>query len=516
MSAGLQKDVTFNLPDSIDKSGIINEISKSYLIVQERRQNKGQIFFDTFDWRLFNRGLTLIKEGTVYRLHPLPQGSEIATSSFKSKIQPKFWWEFPDGSLKEELKFCISVRALLPLASMQTRSQTIRIINEDDKTVLRVHLEEFRMGKDRSRPKLISNIRLQPVRGYERERQEFSKFLYRLGLKSEKRSAFVIALDTYGRQPGDYSSKLCIALNPEWLGSIAAKKIFAFLLNVMKQNEAGIKADIDTEFIHDFRVAIRRTRSALTIITGVFPKEITKRHKRELASLAKLTNRLRDLDVYLLKRETYQTMLPQYLSSELEPMFKTLRRKRKQEHQKLVRTLGDAPYKKTIRSWEKFLNHPKAANSDAAKNTNKPILKLARKFIWKIYNQVMTLGETITDASPDPELHRLRIECKKLRNSLELFSSLFPAKEMAKLINQLKKLQDNLGDFNDLYTQQESLKELLSSDAKTVKYPNTTAAIGGLIAVLYQRQQSVRQDFAQTFAQFIDPLNGALFKKLFK
>ena len=511
----MQRVENLILPESIDRPGIINEISKVYSIIRMHPKNKEQSFFDTFDWRLYNKGLTLLKEATVYHLRPLQQDRGGATSLSNSKIQPKFWWEFPDGSLKEELKSYLNVRALLHLASMQTRSETLRILGQDEKTVLRAHLEEIRIGNGRRKPGLIRKIRLQPVRGYEREVQEFSRFLHNLGLKSEKRDVFATAVEAYGKRPGDYSSKLNMALSPEWPGNVAAKKIFAYLLHVMKQNEAGIKADLDTEFLHDFRVAIRRTRSALTQIKGVFPKEIADHYKRDFASLGKLTNRLRDLDVYLLKRVEYQGMLPENLSSDLEPMFETLCRERKREHRKMVKALGAAPYKKIIGSWEEFINQPAAAKGDAAKYSNKPVLELARKFIWQKYNQVMTLGKAITDYSPDPELHSLRIECKKLRYLLEFFVSLFPTNEMANLIKQLKKLQDNLGDFNDLFVQQESLKEFLCSDIKSEKYQNTTAAIGGLIAVLFQRQQRVRQAFAQTFTQFSDSKNAALFNKLF-
>ena len=56
---------------------------------------------------------------------------------------------------------------------------------------------------------------------------------------------------------------------------------------------------------------------------------------------------------------------------------------------------------------------------------------------------------------------------------------------MALIIKQLKKLQDNLGDFNDLYVQQESLKNFLKNDKNM---DITTSALGGLIAVLYQKQ----------------------------
>ncbi len=510
----MQKTETYILSDSIDKPGILNEISKAYTVIKERTRNREQCLYDTFDWRLYNKGFTLVREATLYRLNSVPKDRALAASSMKSRIQPRFWWEFPDGPLKEMLKSCLSVRALLPLAKIQAHSQTLRILNQDEKTVLQIHLDDLLVGDVQPKRRLACNVRLQPVRGYEMALHEFRVFLHKLGLRPEKVNEFAIVLEATGKQPGDYSSKLKLSLSPEWPGNVAAKKIFVYLLNVMRQNEEGIIGDVDTEFLHDFRVAIRRTRSALTQIKGVLPEAITERYKRDFANLGKLTSRLRDLDVYLLKEDEYRNMLPEDLGSHLEPVFETMRRERKREHQKLVRALTAAAYRRTIESWQDFLSQPEAATNDAAKNSNKPVLGLASKFIWKKYSQVVALGQAITDASPDPELHNLRIECKKLRYLLEFFASLFPEKKITNIIKQVKKLQDNLGEFNDLYVQQKHLTEFLNSGSKNEIQQSSVAAIGGLTALLFQRQQVVRQAFAQALGQFSNPGTAALFGKL--
>ncbi|MFC1662475.1 CHAD domain-containing protein, partial [Gemmatimonadota bacterium] len=39
----------------------------------------------------------------------------------------------------------------------------------------------------------------------------------------------------------------------------------------MRANEVGMLKNLDSEFLHDFRVAVRRTRSGLTQLKGVFP-----------------------------------------------------------------------------------------------------------------------------------------------------------------------------------------------------------------------------------------------------
>ena len=45
----------------------------------------------------------------------------------------------------------------------------------------------------------------------------------------------------------------------------AAAAILLRLLDTIDANVAGVLADTDTEFLHDLRVSVRRTRSALKL-----------------------------------------------------------------------------------------------------------------------------------------------------------------------------------------------------------------------------------------------------------
>lgn len=504
------------LPEAMALRNVIDKISPAYRSIPEPSFSKKQIFFDTFDWRLFNKGYLLFKEATEFHLSTLENEQRVAWSFWKAKTLPKFWWEFPPGPLKDKLPPILDVRALLPLLSIEKQTQSRCILNEDEKTVLRVHLEEMRVLNTEQKTALIKAIALEPVRGYKKEFSEFNKFLKELGLKQPSRNFFSLALKAVGREPGDYSSKLDIILSPELPARLAVKKILAHLWQIIKRNEAGIKADSDSEFLHDFRVAIRRTRSALSQLKGVFPGEITSRFKQNFATLGKSTNQMRDLDIYLLKKKQYRAMLPEQLRSGLEPLFQSMAAERKGEFNKLVKALDDTPYQETISSWGIFLNQAEESGREGAKNSHKPVLALAQKFIFKKHKQVINFGGEIDDAAPDVELHRLRIECKKLRYLLEFFASLFPEKEMAILIKQLKKLQDNLGDFNDLSVQQEKLKAYSENLVPTNReYWKIVTAVGGLMAILFQRQQNVRRAFSQRFDDFSRQENIALFHQLF-
>ena len=287
------------------------------------------------------------------------------------------------------------------------------------------------------------------------------------------------------------------------------------MLQVIRINQANIEKDLDTEFLHDFRVAIRRTRSALDQIKSVFPKETTIRFKKNFAFVGKLSNQLRDLDVYLLKEDIYKGMLPAVLRDDIDPLFDYLREKRSKAFKEVITGLKSKEYSRILQDWDAFLNEP-PHDSPTASNADLAIIDLSRKRIYKRYRSIVKAGNQILENTEDERLHALRIECKKLRYLMEFFSSLFPRKRIKILIQQLRKLQDNLGDFNDLCVQEEYLlntaDELPITDPQSKK---TLEAIGSLIGTLDREKQLVKNAFARTFTEYASPENKNLFRKLF-
>jgi len=112
-------------------------------------------------------------------------------------------------------------------------------------------------------------------------------------------------------------------------------------------------------------------------------------------------------------------------------------------------------------------------------------------------------------------VHKLRIECKKLRYLLEFYSSLFASGLIPALIRQLKILQDYLGEFNDYSVQQVALHDYIKKMTfRDDKNKQIIAAIGFLIGKLNERQIEVRKDFTKTFRIFAGPETTNIFKQI--
>jgi CHAD domain-containing protein len=290
----------------------------------------------------------------------------------------------------------------------------------------------------------------------------------------------------------------------------ATKTILTNLFDTMKRNETGIINDIDTEFLHDYRVAIRRIRSVFGQLKNVYKQEIYSKAKNDFSQLGRRTNRLRDIDVYLLRKTEYQDMLPVDLKKDINSFFTTMVNERKVELKKLRQDLKSEEYRNTMSHWEKFIKEA-LADVHLGIESDKPVLPFAKSTIWKRYKKVLKFGACITPSSPDVFLHQLRIECKKLRYLLEFFSSLFEKEEINYLIKQLKILQDNLGDLNDLSIQQDTLRRYVETDSNK----RTMLALGILIGKLNARQLKIRDNFSNSFAKFADQTTHSLFSKLF-
>jgi CHAD domain-containing protein len=436
--------------------------------------------------------------------------------SAESPSFPVFIWDFPDGELRRHLAPIIKMRALLKLVDVQSRSVPYRILNPDEKTVAWLAYEEFRLWRRKNKSVLVAHLWLKPVKGYPKYLRTLAKLFQEAGVKiSKKEDVFFKALEVVGKKPGDYSTKLAIQLDPKMCSDQATKIILCFLLQVMRINEANIEKDLDTEFLHDFRVAIRRTRSALGQIKYVFPVKTTDRFKKDFALLGKLSNELRDLDVYLLNDDKFKAMLPPMLRNDIDPLFDHLREKQSKALQNVIRALKAKKYAKILKDWEAFLNKPQR-DSMAATNAKLPVIDLARNRIYQKYRNVVKVGSQIHENTEDEMLHVLRIHCKKLRYLMEFFSSLFPRKKINVLIEQLKKLQDNLGDFNDLCVQEEYLLNIIKELPATQRQLKTTlVAIGSLVGALDRERQIVKDAFAETFSDFASTGNKELFQELF-
>jgi CHAD domain-containing protein len=509
----------FILPGDYGLEQLVSDLSSDYELLDEAPVGSAFAVYDSFDWRLYQRGYALYRLDEQLRVRCLEEVDWLLTA--EARHEPGFAWELPDGPIKEEVGPILGVRRLLKLVEGEAQAITLRVLNADEKTVARLVFEESCTRPEGEARDCWRVVWVQPVRGYPRYARELAEHFESQGFSSYgPLDAYRAALATASATPGDYSARLeAIQLSAEMRADEAVKVILRFTLEVIRRNEPGIQADLDSEFLHDYRVAVRRTRSALTQIRGVFPTQSVDHYKGEFAQLGQLTNPLRDLDVYLLKEANYREMLPDSLRAGIDPLFAYLREQRVSALEAVCQGLQEPRYQAFLAQWEAFLTSAPPETSDpSAPNASRPAIELARERIYKRYRRVIRDGEAILadESAADEALHMLRIDCKKLRYLLEFFASLFPPGEIEELVKQLKRLQDNLGDFNDLCVQSDYLlmvSQELPLESEQAR--ESLAAIGCLVGLLEAEKVRVRGEFAETFRDFAAKGNRKRFRALF-
>jgi CHAD domain-containing protein len=296
----------------------------------------------------------------------------------------------------------------------------------------------------------------------------------------------------------------------------ATKAILLHLLDALEANEAGVLLNEDPECLHDYRIAIRRSRSALGQIKNVFPPSVKQRFAPRLAWLGKLTSEPRDFDVYLLDFDALKADLPPAFRDNIEPLRGFLERHASLVHADMARQLHSRKYRKLLADWRKFLAAPCPKRPSAA-NAAIPIETLANLRIWKLFRRVIKEGRSIHPETPAEHIHELRKTCKKLRYLLEFFRPLYPPEDINRPIKQLKKLQDYLGEFQDVHARIDMLKRISQAmrDDRTVS-TDTILALGVLLGSLEKRQKKLRGEFSERFEPFAGNSNRARFRELFR
>jgi len=501
---------------SKENTPIIKIMEKLYSVKKETPKQVNRIYFDTFELDLQKNGLVFYKTGTNYVLHPINIENNIELTTFKSSKQLKFWQNFPTLDLKNKFKAMLGIRALIAYAALKNEIQLCSIVDSEEKMVVRIYLENFSL--ESTGLFLGKVLSLKPIKGYDKYYfQLLNLFSEHDNIQSLEQKDFIRHIVKAGNiLPTKYSAKPACINEPQMSSSEAVKKLLCSLISVIKINEDGVVKDIDTEFLHDFRVAIRRTRSILGLLKVVFNEEAIMPFKSGFASLAGSTNKLRDYDVYLLNKDKYQLILPPHLHQGLNQFFKNIKKRKKYEHKKLVQQINSTSYNEFITSWEDYLINASDNNMFNNINSTLPIIDQARKHIYSRFKKIIKKGAKINRNSPDSELHDLRLDCKKLRYLIEFFSGLFPEKDISRLIVQLKKLQDCLGEFNDYSIQQIHLEDyLLTVNASASNSIELAATIGALVTASYQEKLKRRNSFFKIFRTFSSTININLYIKLF-
>jgi CHAD domain-containing protein len=378
------------------------------------------------------------------------------------------------------------------------------------KIVCRLEWSSVSSGKHGEKD-LLHFCQMMPLLGYETESTRVVEQLTSRGASVSRKGPLNVLLRHAKLEPEKYTLKPSFGLTAETPAREAVGRIVRTIMEIAVRNVPGILKDHDTEFLHDYRICLRKIRSVLSLVKDVYPVEGTLRMRKMLGDLARQTNRLRDLDVYLLARDEYLGLLHPELRPALKGMFEDYAAEREVEVRHTVAKLSAHATRQKLREIEEYFSEEN--QHKPSKAANLPVGPLVYRSIYKRYRKIRRIAAGIGAETPDETVHEVRIECKKLRYLLEFFSELIAKDDSAAMQKLLRRLQGRLGDFNDASVQQ---KSLLTYWEQKQNGQEVALGVGGLVSVLYHRQQQTRSLIEQSLEEFCSGSTARIFKRNFK
>jgi|688.fasta_scaffold51844_3 CHAD domain-containing protein len=226
---------------------------------------------------------------------------------------------------------------------------------------------------------------------------------------------------------------------------VAARTLRFRLDTVWAELQAACADGQTPERVHRLRVATRRTLAAIEAFRDLLPAHRAAWFEKRLRRIRRSAGDARDLDVLTerLSRKPLQASPPastagQGARGRLVAMLSRKRDVSRLPIRRLCETLSAADW--TGRT-------ERLVDGIARRRGRIPFGRYARRRFKPLMERFFNRADhKLRDAA---EIHRLRIEGKKLRYSLEIFAGVFPSRVRAKCQDSLERLQRTLGEFTD-------------------------------------------------------------------
>ena len=264
---------------------------------------------------------------------------------------------------------------------------------------------------------------------------------------------------TQPRPPQPVRARM-LPLAPDAPAAVALAAVAGDCLTQIGGNAEAVARGLDSEFLHQLRVGVRRLRSLLKLVVALAPPERLSAVAEEVGWLAQALGPARDWDVF---------------ASEIVP--------------EIVPHLHDPQRRRELRRLRGRISHMRrthratAREASASSRLQRLLLALGAFFaglargdppgelaattatafsqatLAERERKLSKRGKRLKRATA-AERHRVRIAAKKLRYAAEFFAPLYPGKRTESYLSALTKLQSSLGRLNDLATAERLLDEL--------------------------------------------------------
>ncbi len=473
--------------------------------------NGERCYLDTPDRGLLHQGLVLeCDRGQAMTRLALRRSQRIHPGGAWCDDIPRSAVDILDADARKYVFRAIGSARLIVIAARPVRIAWMELIDAKARAVARVIVQQFGDGPHEHSPIALRFYALPGRRDAARKAIE----RFRRHLPGDEASGPIdlrdIDLASADLPPAVHGRGPAIA-NTDEIGT-ALKTILAANYSVITRCESGVEADLDTEFLHDYRIALRRMRSLFDAFRRLFDARTAGLLKADLKWLNEVSGDRRDLDVFLHQFPALQRTTPGRHAAALDQLRDFIVTERENAQARLVREFAGERYAVFKTDWESLLEQAQIAGE----GYSEPVSEAAAASIWRTYRRIRKRIRAPRISDSIDALHALRKDCKKLRYQIESFRSLFPRRRLNRAVGELKQLQDILGAVCDLSVQQEFL---VARRAQMLARLTDPAPMAQLLETLLNRyaaaEGELRRNINSDLARFASRDVARRYRKLF-
>jgi triphosphatase len=480
-------------------------------VARAGNDNHVDLYLDTHDRRFQRAGYALrirrpirndgqVGEATLKSLDP-PAGGESGLRSRRElaesieSSEPAALATAP-GVVGERVRAVAGTRPLLSLFEVRTRRRVFSL-EADGVPSAEIGLDETAIRPaDGGAPARIRRVEIElPEPGV----PMFEPFVERLrvdcGLQPARLSKYEAGLLSADLRPPRSETFGPTEIHADMPIGAVAIAVLRRHFSAFVAKEPGTRLGDDIEELHDMRVASRRLRAALSLFADVLPAH-AQGFRTELGWLGQTLGAVRDLDVQLEQLDEWLTKLPQADRDALGALRSLLENERAEARASMLAALDSRRYEAFATRFGRFLRARRARVSGQAA---RPAGIVAPELLEARFRKLRARGDRIVPTSNPEELHRVRIQGKRLRYALEFLAEVYP-RETRPLIKRLVALQDILGEHQDADVAIARLRALAVEHGGELE-PATVFAMGEVAERYRLSMASLRAQFPSAYGR---------------
>ena len=499
VAPAMGQDVTTFASPSTDLETVISALEARGFRFDGHEQESRTVL-DTFDGRLAAEDLRLERRDGGQRELVLG-GPGVVAAHVPADAGVRFARDLPPGPFRARLASTIEVRALAPQLTVVGRLRRGEWRDGTGKVLATVALRDG-LRTDPSADDLPgATLEIEHVVGYDKRARQTVAVIEDAGWHRVDGDTIGLAAAAAGVDLHGFTSSPTVPLDARAPAIDGVRAVLANLAESIEANWQGTVEDVDPEFLHDWRVAVRRTRSVLGESKHVLPTAVGQEARERFRTLGRATGPARDLDVYIIEWPTYTAGLDAGVREALGPALDLLRRHRDEAQRNLVELLRAARADGWLARWRSWLDGP-VTDPDQGRDQHRPLGDHVAARIRASHRRLVDHGRQIRPDSPAEALHDLRKDAKRLRYMLDCFGSLLPDHRRDRFVKRLKALQSNLGEHQDAEVHVHHLRLVSHELHEHGAASGTLVAIGQLAEQLDRRRHATRVEFAEQFGAF--------------